>query len=189
MTGSGDAPVDGTMSGWRTESRFYRRPPGWGWLLGLMLIPLLFGWLSWGTLKSATSVPTISPTAPSLSVPALSLAPLSILRNGDDYTLSGELPDLSVKNSLLATLKDVLGPGVNLIDKLIVASGVSARDLAGLPQVFTAAADITDFDFNLVADTLTLAGTAPSQEVKDEVGAAARAGWPNVRIMNDITAS
>ena len=35
-------------------------------------------------------------------------------------------------------------------------------------------------------DTLTLTGTAPSQEVKDAVGAAAKAGWPNVQIVNNI---
>ena len=46
MTGSGDARVSATATEWRTESRFYRRTPGWGWLLGLLLIPLLFGWHS-----------------------------------------------------------------------------------------------------------------------------------------------
>ena len=43
MTGSGDARVSATATEWRTESRFYRRSPGLGWLLGLLLIPLLFG--------------------------------------------------------------------------------------------------------------------------------------------------
>lgn len=50
---------------WRTESRWYRRSPGIGWLLGLLLIPLLFGWLGWGALK-----PTVTVTAPEVSVTA-----------------------------------------------------------------------------------------------------------------------
>ena len=51
MTGSDDARVSATATEWRTESRYYRRPPGWGWLLGLLLIPLLLGLIGWGTLS------------------------------------------------------------------------------------------------------------------------------------------
>jgi len=189
MTGSGDARVSATATEWRTESRFYRRSPGWGWLLGLLLIPLLFGWLGWGALKPKVdiSAPSIGVTAPSLSVPSLDLAPLSILRNGNDFTLTGELPDLATKDSLLSSLKGVLGSGVNLIDKLTIKSGVTAPDLAGIAPEFTASADISDFGFNLLGNTLTLTGTAPSEEVKAGVEAAAKAAWPNVQIVNNIT--
>jgi peptidoglycan-binding protein ArfA len=132
------------------------------------------------------SAPSISVTAPSLSVPGLNLAPLSIQRNANDFTLTGELPDLAAKNSLLAALKGVLGSGVNLIDKITISSGVRAPDLSGIAPEFTAAADITNFGFNLVGDTLTLTGTAPSVEVKAGVEAAARAAWPNVQISDNI---
>lgn len=188
MTGSDDARVSTTATEWRTESRFYRRSPGLGWLLGLLLIPLLFGWLGWGALKPKVNIsaPSVSVTAPSLSVPGLNLAPLSIQRNGNDFTLTGELPDLATKNSLLAALKGVLGSGVNLIDKITVKTGVRAPDLSGIAPEFTAAADITNFGFNLVGDTLTLTGTAPSEEVRAGVEAAARAAWPNVQISNNI---
>ena len=96
MTGSGDARVSATATEWRAESRYYRRSPGWGWLLGLLLIPLLFGWLGWGALKPKVNIsaPSISVTAPSVSMPSLNFSPLSILRNGNDFTLSGILPDL-----------------------------------------------------------------------------------------------
>ena len=63
MTGSGNERVSATATEWRTESRYYRRSPGWGWLLGLLLIPLLFGWLSWGALK-----PTVNVSAPGVGV-------------------------------------------------------------------------------------------------------------------------
>ena len=63
MTGSQDRKVSATATEWRTESRYYRRSPGWGWLLGLLLIPLLFGWLGWGALK-----PKVTVNAPNVSV-------------------------------------------------------------------------------------------------------------------------
>lgn len=188
MTGSGDARVSATATEWRAESRYYRRSPGWGWLLGLLLIPLLFGWLGWSALKPEVTVsaPSVAVAAPSVAVPSLSPAPLSIVRNGTDFTVTGELPDLSVKDKLLGALKTALGPGVNVIDKLAVKDGVSAPSWAGIDAVFKAANDIGDFSLNLAGDTLTLAGTAPSEEVKDGVEAAAKATWPNVRIVNSI---
>jgi peptidoglycan-binding protein ArfA len=190
MKGSEDARAgaSATATQWRRESRYYRRSPGWGWLLGLLLIPLLFGWLGWGAVKptAAVGLPGVTTTAPAASLPALNLAPLSIVRNGKDFTLTGDLPDLSVKDKLLSELKATLGPGVNLIDKLAVKAGVNAPDLSGVSPVFKAANDIADFNFNLVGETLTLAGTAPSDEVKAGVETAAKAAWPNVRVVNNI---
>lgn len=189
MTGSGDARVSATATEWRRESRYYRRTPGLGWLLGLLLIPLLLGLIGWGTLgkpEVSVSTPSVSVTAPSLSVPSLSFAPLSIVRNGNDFTLSGDLPDLSVKTSLLDALKAALGGGVNLIDKLNIKAGVSAPDFSGLGALFKAAVDIPDFSFDLSGGTLTLTGTAPSDEVKAAVEAAAQAAWPSVTIVNNI---
>jgi peptidoglycan-binding protein ArfA len=189
MTGSGDARVSATATEWRAESRYYRRSPGWGWLLGLLLIPLLFGWLGWGALKPKVNIsaPSISVTAPSVSMPSLNFSPLSILRNGNDFTLSGILPDLSVKNSLLAAMKAALGGGVNLIDKIDIAAGATAPGFDGLAGLLKAAADIPNFQFTVEGGTLTLTGTAPSEEVKAAVEAAAKAGWPNVQIINNIT--
>jgi peptidoglycan-binding protein ArfA len=177
--------VSGPGAG-RTESRYYRRSPGWGWLLGLLLIPLLFGWLGWSALKPAVNAGMPSVSAPSVSAPALNFSPLSILRNGQDFTLSGILPDLAAKNSLLAALKAALGGGVNLIDKIEIAAGATAPGFDGLDAVLKAAADVPDFRFTVEGGTLTLTGTAPSEEVKAAVEAAAKAGWPNVRIINNI---
>lgn len=187
MTGSGDARVSATATEWRAESRYYRRSPGWGWLLGLLLIPLLFGWLGWGALKPKMDVSAPSISVPSVSMPSLNFSPLSILRNGNDFTLSGILPDLSVKNSLLATLKAALGGSVNLIDKIDIAAGATAPGFDGLAGLLKAAADIPNFQFTVEGETLTLTGTAPSEEVKAAVEAAAKAGWPNVQIINNIT--
>jgi len=186
MTGSGDARVTATTTGWRTESRYYRRSPGWGWLLGLLLIPLLFGWLGWSAIKPQAdiSAPSITATAP--SVPGMKFSPLSLLRNGKDWTLTGIMPDLASKNSLLAAMKAALGGGVNLIDKIDIAAGATVPDFGGLAALLKAAADIGDFRYTVDRDTLTLTGTAPTQEIKDAVGAAANAGWPNLQIVNNI---
>lgn len=189
MTGSGDARVSATATEWRTESRFYRRTPGWGWLLGLLLIPLLFGWLGFGALKPKIDVnaPSINATAPSVGMGSMNFSPLSILRNGKDFTLSGLLPDLAIKDKLIGALKAALGPGFNFIDKLDIAPGAVAPDFGGLADLFKAAVDIPDFRYTVEGGTLTLTGTAPNEEVKAAVEAAAKAGWPNLEIVNNIS--
>lgn len=188
MTGSGDSRVSATATEWRPESRYYRRSPGWGWLLGLLLIPLLFGWLGWGALKPKVTVdgPNVSVSAPNVSMPGLNLSPLSILRNGRDFTLSGILPDLASKNSLLAALKAALGGGVNLIDRIDIAAGANAPGFDGLAALLKAATDVPDFHFTVEGGRLTLTGTAPSEDVRSAVEAAAKAGWPNLEIVNNI---
>src|SRR5262249_26803891 len=65
----------------------------------------------------------------------------------------------------------------------------NAPDFAGLGSVFGAAAGIPDFHFDLNGDTLTLTGTAPSEEVKSAVEEAAKAAWPNVKLVNNIEVS
>ncbi len=185
MTGSGDARVSATATEWRTESRYYRRSPGLGWLLSLLLIPLLFGWLGLGALKP--KLPHVNIDGPNVSMPSLNFSPLSIFRNGKDFTLSGMLPDLNVKNSLLAALKTALGPAVNLIDKVDIAAGAHAPSFDGFGALFKAAGDIPDFHFTVEGNTLTLTGTAPNEEAKAAVEAAAKAGWPNLQIINNIT--
>jgi peptidoglycan-binding protein ArfA len=185
---------------WRTASRFYRRPPGLGWLLSLLLIPLLLGAIGYAARDrsktdidvtvpsvdaSATlTVPSVS--APNVNLPAISLAPLSITRNGNDITVSGELPDAAARTSLLDALKGALGSGVNLIDNLNIKAGVGAPDFSGAGEVFKAEAAIPDFSFKLDGDTLTLTGTAPSEDAKSAVEAAAKVAWPSLKIVNEI---
>jgi len=197
-----------TITGYRTASKFYRRPPGPGWLAALVAIPLLLGWLGWsGPHRSAGETNVTSPSvdqtamlttpnigAPNLNtptgnLPGLSFAPLSIVRSGNGFTLTGDLPDLNAKNALLDTLHGAFGADVNLTDNLSIKAGVSATDFTGLGGLFKAAVDIPDFNFDLNGDTLTFTGTAPSEDAKSAVEAAATAAWPNIKIVNNIQVS
>lgn len=188
-----DSADDRTITGWRTASRLYRKPPGLVWLLALLAIPLLLGLLGWGVLNKpendvnpTATLPTPSVSAPNVNLPALALAPLSILRNGNDITLRGEVPDLAAKTSLLDAVKGALGANVNVIDNLTIKEGVGAPDFAGLGSVLKAAVDIPDFNWKLDGDAITLTGTAPSDDVKAAVAAAAAAAWPNIKIDNQV---
>ena len=186
-----------TITGWRTASRFYRRAPGLGWLLTALVIPLLLGLVGWGALgKSDKDADLAGPdNGSSVSAPAAGtangtapvlVAGLSILRNGNDITLSGDLPDLAAKNGLIDSLRGVFGPDVNLIDQLNVKTGVNAPDLNGIDPVFRAAIDIPDFNWKIDGQTVTLTGTAPSDEVKAAVESATKTAWPDATIDNQI---
>src|SRR5262249_34336997 len=157
--------------------------PGLAWLLGLLVIPLVLGVIGWsGMDRSKTeanaTLPSVDPSAsltqpsaPAMSAtaPAVSFAPLSIMRNGNSFTLTGDLPSADAKTGLLDALRGAFGPGITLTDNLNIKADANAPDFAGLGSVFGAAAGIPDFHFDLNGDTLTLTGTAPSEEVKSAV--------------------
>ncbi len=189
-----------TVKGWRTASKFYRQSPGAGWLLALLAIPLFLAFLGWNELDKskkdlALTVPSVNPSAtltapsvgaPDVNAPHVSFAPLSIIHNGNGFTLTGDLPDAAAKTSLLDSLKGALGSGVSLIDNINLKAGVTAPDFSGFGALFKAAVRIPDFSFKLDGDTLTLVGAAPSEDVKAGVEAAAKTAFPNVKIDNQI---
>ncbi|ULP48398.1 channel-forming protein ArfA/OmpATb [Mycolicibacter virginiensis] len=191
-----------TVTGWRKVSRFYRRPPGVGWVLALAAIPLLLALIGYGITDRSkldingpnistpdVAAPTLSLSVPSVSPPGRSFAPLAILRNGNVITLNGDLPDIGMRTGLLDMLKGVFGGGVQLVDNLNIKAGVTAPDLSSLGSVFKAAVSMPDFKFKIVDDTVTLLGTAASDAVKFAVEAASKAAWPNLKLVNDIRVS
>lgn len=205
MPDSEDTEVTRTITGYNTESRYWRRKPGGAWWLALLAIPLLLALIGWAGLKKPdvdvnANLPSVNPsaslTAPSVSAdvnapdvnaPDLNFGALSILRNANGFTLSGELPSLEAKTGLLDSLKLAFGQGIQLTDNLKVNPDVKAPDFALLGSIFGASIDIPDFNFDLNGDTLTLKGVAPSEESKTEVEAAAKAAYPNMKIVNEIT--
>ena len=198
MSGSED---DRTVTDWRTESRFYRRKPGAAWLWVFLAVPLLLALIGWGGLDRAGKadelvLPTVDPSATltaSATPPAatgtadagLGYPPFSINRNGNSFTLSGQLPDADTKKGLLDTLGLVL-PGATIADELTVTPGVKTPEVPALGGLFSDIVRIPDFNLKLEGDTLTLSGTAPAQSVKDSAESYATSAWPNVKVVNNI---
>src|ERR1700758_3871827 len=98
-----------------TDSRrapdFHRRSPSLPWVIGLVVIPLLIAAIGYGAFDRSRSangphgaLPTLAPSSNS-AAPKLSLAPLSITRNGNNITLNGDFPDDSAKAALMKALK------------------------------------------------------------------------------------
>lgn len=112
MTGSGEKRVTATATEWRTESRYYRRSPGLGWLLGLALVPLLLGWLGWGVLKPKVgdvnaTAPSVSVSVPSVSVPSVSTPSVSVP--------SVAAPAVSCDQLQATITKDLSGPPIKFV--------------------------------------------------------------------------
>ena len=185
---------------WRRVAKFYRRPLGVPWLIGLVVIPLLLGAIGYGVTDLTRSesnggtgqLPTLappgsrqaSPTAP--TIPPISLAPLSITRNGKDITLRGDFPDAKAKAALVDAVIASVGSSVNVIDNLGINPDVNSLDFSDAAAVFTAAAPISNFRLSVGGDTIALGGTAATADQEDAVLQAADDAWPNLNIDNQI---
>jgi peptidoglycan-binding protein ArfA len=178
--------------GTRRAPRAYRRSLGLTWLIGLVVIPLLMaaiGYAAYDRPRSGSgpsgAVPSLTPSNKS-GAPKLSLAPLSISRNGNNITLSGDFPDDSAKAALMKSLKDALGPAVNIIDQIKLNPNVDALDFSNAGPIFKDSASITDFNLTVKVDTVTLAGTAASTDQKNTIEQAAAHTWPNLNVVDHL---
>lgn len=194
-----------TTTSSRSESTFYRRPPGLLWLLGLLAIPLVLAAIGFaGTDRSGSdavvgaddesvvvSVSTPAPSAvassPSTNSPAPELTPFSIARNGNDVTISGDVPDADTKAALLDAIKASLGDGLNFVDELSINPDVGAPDIPSLSSVLTAASAIPDFGLAIDAGKVTFTGTAATEADRAALEAAASSAWPDTEIVNEVT--
>jgi peptidoglycan-binding protein ArfA len=197
MPGSDEAPE---TTQWRRTSKFYVRGPGLPWLIGLIIIPLLLAVIGYGEVGRTRSaftgptgaLPTLNAPKPSggapktPTIPAVSLAPVSITRSGNDIKLSGDMPSLEAKQSLLAALKAGFGPNINIIDNLRINPDITSLDFSNAAAVFEAAASVPDFGLAVKGDTVTLIGTAGSGGQQDAIEQAADAAWPNLNIVDTM---
>lgn len=180
-----------------TDSTRSRRRPGIGRLLALVVVPLLLALVGWGVTACAKSdepranpsgslnVSSTGAAGPGGTVDDRKFGPMSIVRVGTGFTLTGEFPDAATKASLVQSIGQAM-PGAKIIDQLTVNPAVKAPEFSALGALFGTALDITGFSSTLQGDTLTLAGTAPAVDVKAAAAAAAGVSWPNVKIVNDI---
>ena len=164
------------------------RSLGLAWLIGLVVIPLLIAAIGYGAYDHPRSGVGPSSAAPSNKpgAPKLSLAPLSISRNGNNITLSGDFPDDSAKATLMKTLKGALGPGVNVIDQIKIDPSVDALDFSKAGPIFTDSASITDFNLTVNVDTVTLTGTAASTDQKNTIDQATMHTWSNLNVVDHL---
>ena len=189
--GAGSRRVAAT-TGARRAPQFRRRSLGLPWLIGLVVVPLLIaaiGYVAFDRPRSTTAptgaTPTLAPSSKP-AAPKLSLAPLSITRNGNAFTLSGDFPDDSAKAALMKALNGSLAPGVNVIDQIHINPNIIALDFSNAGPIFKDSASIPDFSLTVNADTITLAGTAASQDQKNTVEQEAVHTWSNLNVVGKL---
>ncbi len=183
----------------RLATRFGQTAPGstrrslsLPWLIGLVVIPLLIAAIGHAAFERPRStngasgaLPTVAPSSKS-GAPKLSLAPLSITRNGNNITLNGDFPDDSAKAALVKALKGSLPANVNIVDQIRINPDVDALDFAHAGPVFADSASITDFNLTVNGDTIILAGTAASQGQQKTVGTEAKRIWSNLNVVDNL---
>jgi peptidoglycan-binding protein ArfA len=177
-TDSRQAPV----SRWRSL--------GLPWLIGVVVIPLLIAAIGYGELdgsRSASSgaLATLGPSG-KRGAPKMNLAPLSIVRNANDITLTGDFPDDSAKAILLKTLKGSLPSGVNIVDQIQLNPNIDALDFSHAGPIFKDSGSITDFTFTVNTDTITLAGTAGSQDQKNTIEREVKHTWSHLNVVDNL---
>ena len=158
-------------------------------LVALTLLLMVAGCGASGNSGDAgdTGQATVTATSTSPSAPAKSgpFGAMSIVRTADGFTLTGEVPDESLKTDLPDTLRQAM-PGAKIVDQLTVKPGVTAPEFSGLGALFGVAMDVEGFAVKLVGDTATLTGTAKAEAAKTAAGTAVTETWPNVKVANDI---
>jgi len=170
----------------------YRGSVGLPWLIAVVIIPLLIAAIGYGAFDRSrpASGPTGAlPTLGASGKPSglkLSLAPLSITRNGNDLTLTGDFPDDSAKAALMKALSGSVGPGVNIIDQIRINPNVIALDFSKAAPIFNDSASIPDFSLTVGGDTITVAGTAATQTQKNTVERDAAHTWSNLNVVGQL---
>ncbi len=196
--GGSDEAAEATE--WRRTSKFYRRVPGLPWLVGLIVIPLLLAVIGYGELDRTrpgitgptSALPSLNAPKPPAgaqntpAIPPLALAPVSITHSGNDIKLSGDMPSVSAKESLLAAVKGGFGPNVDIVDHVRINPDIMSLDFSNAAPVFKAAASVPDFGLAVKGDTITLIGTTSSGGQQDAIEQAADAAWPNLNIVDTM---
>jgi peptidoglycan-binding protein ArfA len=176
----------------RRPPAFFRRSPGLPWLICLVVIPLLIAAIGYVAFDRpgfangpSRAVPTPTPSRTS-AAPKIALAAFSLSRSGNSITLSGAFPDDSAKAVLIKALQGSLPPGVNIVDQTHIDPNVKALDFSNALPVFKDSASMANFNLTVDGDTVTLLGTATSQDQKNVVGQEAAMLWSNLNVIDKL---
>lgn len=197
--GGGETPAPARqINQAQLTTKYHRQRLGRPWLISVAAIPFLLAVIGFGAyerpmgingptgnLPTLTAAPAGSPAI--AGAPSLSLALVSISRNGNSITLIGDVPDGAAKAALMKSLKALMTPGVNVIDQIHIDPLVRTVDFGSAEPIFNAGAQIPDFNLKVEKDTVTLSGTA-SPDQKDAVERAVVGAWPGVNVANKISA-
>lgn len=119
---------------------------------------------------------------------AVAAAPLSVVRRGNEFTVTGDVPDPAAKRALLDAVI-TSADDATVVDRLGVAPGATTPDLSAAAPVFEAAAAIGDFTLLATGGTVTLGGTAVKAADAAAVADAAEQAWPRTDIVNELVIS
>lgn len=152
-------------------------------LIGVALLAALLIAIGYGVAQR-THHPVAEPQ--SVAVPMTS-APVSVVRRGTEFTLTGDIADPVARRALLDA---VLGTSDDLtvVDRLAVMPGAVTVDFTAAAPVFEAASGIDDFTLAVDGGTVTLGGTAAKPDEAAAVQAAAEDTWPRAHIVNELVA-
>jgi BON domain-containing protein len=135
---------------------------------------------------AAEPIPSVIPSTTSSAVAKSGpFGAMSITRTANGFTVTGEVPDESLKTQLPATLRQAM-PGAKIVDQLTVKPGVTAPEFSGLGALFGVAMDVPGFGVKLVGNTATLTGSAKTDAAKTAAETAVTETWPNVKVANEI---
>lgn len=190
---------------WHDVTRHYRRPLGGWWWAALVLVPLVLALLSTafgigsGAAASAASAPTVasappastpSPASPSVSQTAApgAATPVSLIRVGGTVTFTGSFADEASRKSVVAALRSALGSGLTVADKTSVeagSAGLSADAARALGAAFVLVPDLAvQFD----GSTVTVSGTAPSEQAVAAAEHAVSLAYPAAGMRSELVA-
>jgi peptidoglycan-binding protein ArfA len=114
------------------------------------------------------------------------LATFLISRSGNSITLNGAFPDESAKAALIKALKGALPADINIVDQTHIDPNIKALDFSNAAPVFKDSASIADFNLAVDGDTVTLSGTATSQDQKNVVAQEATGIWSNLNVVDKL---
>jgi len=153
------------------------------WLVGAALIAVLLGAIGCGLPEDLPHGPGDGAYEPeAAAVPA---APLSVVRRGNEFTLTGDVPTPVAKRALVDAVI-TSADDATVIDGLAVTPGARTPDLSAAGSVFAAAAVIGDFTLRATGDTVTLGGTAVKAAEAAAVADAAEQAWPRADIVDEL---
>lgn len=216
-TSAHDPTVTQEVTSYRTEIGHYRRPlfvAPWlyGWLAGLIGLPLILSLLFGGKPAATTATPaatspaaaasaSVNPAASASVTPGASASGtastasasasasprpnvFAISQDGRTVTVSGTVPDEATKTAVVSAVKQAYGTTATVADKLVVQAGAPAIDAANFGPLATALKGVTGLTFDVASNTATLSGAVADEAAKTAALDAVAKAFPGATVQS-----